>query len=375
MLTPLLVLMGALMICFGDAALWKIRAQATVHYASTQTESFRNSYHAGFSVNARPANWPQPASLGGSGRKDIQEVKNQFWNQTGRFDYVEALQGNVRGSRPERALLNSELRETNPSDINKPWGEQTLVVDRQFLAERGVHAGTADITKKFPMLTRLLPSDGKFRVDLESQTLTRDWYFSDLHLGWNGDRRARHLYNEFNEDHSRIINNRYNLEPSKNGQLQNLWNRFDKSYKVLKDPSLLASGDYGGLFPNLSPEDYRNYNKFALDSLDNDRDWMPYHPNARRPPDFHPARPTGCELYLEKYIDFETGPYRAYLASIRRVPMEMAMAWLGTYRSELDKRLKIPGYAPKGPLNNGQLDARIRNLENYIGLLRAYGYK
>lgn len=331
MLTPFLVLMGALMICFGDAALWKIRAQATVHYTSTQTESFRAGQHSGFSgLNPRPANWPQPASMGGQGGADLNEVQDLFWNQTGPID-VAALQGDSGSGR------NATLTD--------PFMGNRFTVDRQFMAERGVHQGTAAITKRFPMLTKVLPSDGTFRVDLQSEMLTRDWYYSDMNLGWNSDRRANHLYNQSYADPG-------NLDPSKNLQLQPLWTDFETAFNNLKS----------------------NPNKADLDFLDNDQEWTIYHPGSR-PPDFHPPRPTGCVLEMEDYLNFDTGRYRAYLASIRRVPLRMARAWVGTYQAELEARLNIPGYVPKGPLSDSELDARIQNLESYIRLLQAAGYQ
>ena len=64
LLTPFLVLMGALMICFGDAALWKIRAQSSVHYATTQYEPFRvAAFDTTSGFNPRPANWPGITSV------------------------------------------------------------------------------------------------------------------------------------------------------------------------------------------------------------------------------------------------------------------------------------------------------------------------
>jgi hypothetical protein len=340
LLTPFLVLMGALMICFGDAALWKIRAQSAVHYAGTQTESFRGAQFAGFSANPRPASWPQPAALRGGGRGDITKVQDFIRKKTGDKLNVAAVHGN-QGS-GSQALL-----------VENVYTGNRLTVNRQFLAEKGVHAGTADLTRNFPMLTRVLPNNGRYRIDHETQFLTRDWYFSDLGLGWNSDRRANHLYNQRSNDP-------YNLEPSKNSnpKLNQLWQKFDG-----------RQSNVDGAFELL----LANPDKAGLDPLDYDLDWLPY-TGSRVPPDFHPARPTGCELYLEDYIDFDNGGYRRYLASIRRVPMQMASRWLGTYKAELNARLKIPGYVPKGPLSIPELGARIKALEKYINLLRAAGF-
>lgn len=320
LLTPFLMLMAALMICFGDAALWKIRAQATVHYAGTQTEPFRGSQFDGASgLNPRPASWPRPASLGGRGGADINSVQDLFWNQTGTEDTA-ALQGSF-GSGSTTTLVD-------------PYMGNQFVVNRTMIADRGVNAGAAAITKPFPMLTRILPPDGRFRVDLQSESLTGDWYFTNVGLGWNTDRRADHLYD---------------IDPGKIPQLNQLWNDFLEAFNNLKS----------------------NPTKRDLDPLDDDPEWSIYHPGSR-PPDFHPPRPTGCEIDLLEYIT--SGDYEAYLQRIRRVPLRMAQAWYSTYHGEWSAR-QNPMYVPKGPLSDAELERRFNLLQDYTNRLRANGYQ
>jgi hypothetical protein len=344
MLTPLLVLMGALMICFGDAALWKIRAQAAAHYQATQTESFRAAYYdANSPMNPRPVSWPGYANMGGEGRGDIDPQTNPDfldqsppnWSLPG--GKGEALEGSSGGKTDEITYLNSRLRDSTGGD----WGEKTLVVNRRMILQKGVHAGTAEITKTFPMLTRLLPNNGRFRVDHDMESLDGDWDFANLGLGWNGDRRAFHLYNDANQPN-------FSLDPSINSQLRDLWKRFNEAYR-----NLVKNTD-----PNLK-------------YLDNDREWLIYHSRASRPPDYHVTPQNVREIDLSKYVT--SGEYKRYLDRVRRVPRRMARDWLDTYSTEYGNR-QDPNYTPKGPLKDSELLDRITVLSNFLNYLSTKGY-
>jgi hypothetical protein len=316
LLTPFLVLMGALMICFGDAALWKIRAQTAVHYAGTQTESFRGSQFAGFPPNPRPETWPSLGSMSGSGGRNVSSVQNLFWNQSGPED-VAALQGNIGGG--------------SQTSLVDPYQNNQTVVNRQMFADRGVHAGAVSLTKQFPMLTRLLPSNGTYRVSLQSQFLTGDWYFSNLGLGGNESRRAARLYV---------------IDPTRIPGVMALWQDFIADFRQL---------------PTVPP---------AINYLDNDAEWLIYHPGGR-PPDFYPPRPGGCELDLIPYS--ESSQFKGHLRQILLVPRNMAMAWRRVYLGELGARMN-PDYTPKGPLSDDELKNRADILSSYISRLQAAGY-
>ncbi|MBM4076542.1 MAG: hypothetical protein FJ267_13005, partial [Planctomycetes bacterium] len=73
---PMLLIMMALMINFGVAGAWKVRAQVNSRYAGWRTLTNRTG-----ESNAIPPYWPQSAGLSAVSGSSLNSV-NQIWNSS-----------------------------------------------------------------------------------------------------------------------------------------------------------------------------------------------------------------------------------------------------------------------------------------------------
>ncbi|MBD3674315.1 MAG: hypothetical protein HUJ26_12390 [Planctomycetaceae bacterium] len=322
---PFLLLMGALMICFSDASLFKIRAQTAAHYAATQTESLRNSNYAlsATNINPQPDDWPEPGTIQGEEGGRLQNLP-QTWNvpNTNTQGRSNALQGNLQ----------------------EPVFGKSLRVNRKFVMENGMRRGRVRRTRQFPMLQRILSDDGNYRVNHEYDYLQGDWDYGNI----------GHVANQPYSGNVRTDQWRANtlydisLMPQEVGA-QNL------------DNFLALKRALANLQALTNKNDTTSRNVDDLDALDADWEWLDYH--SSWPPNFHP-HPSGCVDSFEEYRD--SGQLRNFLRRIQRVPRRMATTWRDVYDRELRNRQTIVGYIPLGPYSDAELEQKIRDHDFFL---------
>jgi len=341
MLSPLLAMMAALMICFADASLFKIRAQTNVHYAATQTESFRLSSFAlgNQQLNPQPNNWPIPGTIGGNGTQALQNVDN-FWNLPG-YPGSDALQGNS-GSGRITTLTNHYEQRQNVGN--------SFMVDRDFQLDQGMREGRVTIDRTFPMLQGMLPNNGQYSIDHDLEYLEGDWNYGNVGLQRNSPTNNGIVRTE-----EWRANDLYHIHPTELPQLSGYWSDFMNAFNQLRN----LTNKRDTTIPNTDD----------LDALDADVEWTWYRPGW--PPNFHP-HPSGCEIDLEDYL--ASNAYPSYLSNIRRVPGRMCRSWQSVYGLELRNRQTIPNYAPMGPLSDQQLQDKLGQLDVFEQGLRTKGY-
>lgn len=163
---PLMLFVMALVVNFGTAAAWKVRAQAATRYAGWRTIAGRTGQ-----LDPNPAAVPSSASLTGSGGTALNNP-DTVWNGS-----AELTTPVVRG----------------PA-IADPLTGQVITVVRELEATEGMHSGQADLTLHLPLLKGILPDNGRYRFDLSQSLLDRRWEYHDLGYGDNRSRRAKVWY-------------------------------------------------------------------------------------------------------------------------------------------------------------------------------------
>ena len=340
LVTPFLVFVGALMVNFGDAALWKIRSQANVHYAMTQTQPFRASSYANDPVrNPRPQSWPSPATWGSSGGANIDRLQNESWNVPDQEETF-AVQGD-----PIQDSFAGSGQWTKNAPI--PASSNSIEVDRRMFMERGVHRGRVGVQQHYPMLSKIISPTGNYSFDNNSEQLSGDWDYGNLGLRANGYRRTFDLYG---------------IEPDELSNFdQSLISNFEQAVQDLQ-------GAYASMSASSGPAPI---NQHPVDPLDDDAEWQLYTGGS---PNFHP-HPRGCDLELREFLlrpaSGATSPYERHLFAVRRLPRRMADSWIGMYQREIARqRGNPPTIPPQPPLPGGmdipELEAEIANLDRFL---------
>lgn len=323
---PFLVLMAALMICFSDASLFKIRAQTAVHYAATQTEGVRGSQYSlqATNLNPRPDDWPEPGTISGDGTGSLANGPSS-WNVPDNNDYwgrSNALQGSLQ----------------------EPVFGKSLPVNREFFMEEGMRRGRVTRTRQYPMLQSILSDDGNYRIDHDFEYLQGDWDYGNIgHV-------ANQPYGGSVRTDQWRANTLYDISlmPDEVG-VENL------------DEFLALREALTNLQDLTNKNDTASRNVDDLDALDADWEWLDY--RAGWPPNFHP-HPVGCVDSFEEYRD--SGALQGFLDRIQGVPRRMATSWKRTYEAELNQRRNDPDYIPRGPLSDAELQEKIDELKDFL---------
>jgi len=148
---PILLFVMALMINFGIAACWKIRALTMAREAVWGMRPPRTG-----NTNPRPGYWPESASVRTGGPIDVPELDDP------RVDQPVA-----RGPLPG-AIVDNELLDPT----------------------RGLRSGTADIARRYAMLGRM----GNYHLKATIRLLDDKWQFWRTKLGANRQRRIPAIY-------------------------------------------------------------------------------------------------------------------------------------------------------------------------------------
>jgi len=149
---PILLFVMALMINSGIITCWKIRALSMAREAVWGTRPPRTG-----NTNPRPGYWPASASVRTGGPRDVPELDDP------RVDQPVA-----RGPLPA-----------------------AIVDDRLLDPTRGLRSGTADITRRYPMLGRM----GSYHLKAITRLLDDKWQFWRMaKLGANRKRRVPVIY-------------------------------------------------------------------------------------------------------------------------------------------------------------------------------------
>ncbi|HUT08891.1 MAG TPA: TadE family protein [Thermoguttaceae bacterium] len=149
---PILLFVMALMVNFGIAACWKIRALSMARQAVWGMRPPRTG-----NTDPRPGYWPKSASVRTGGPEDVPELDDP------RVDQPVA-----RGPLPA-AIVDNELLDPT----------------------RGLRSGTAEITRRYAMLGRM----GNYHLNAVTRLLDDKWqYWRMEKLGANRKRRVPVIY-------------------------------------------------------------------------------------------------------------------------------------------------------------------------------------
>jgi hypothetical protein len=149
---PILLFLMALMINFGAATTWKIKALLASRHAVWSTR-----WPRGGARMPRPAYWPDQAKLDASPGKDAPELDDPRVNLPV-----------VRGPLPPGLSVKGHLLDPG----------------------RGVRTGTAEVERVFP----LLPEIGRYSVKTEQSLLDNKWQYQRMGMSRNLFRRTIVIY-------------------------------------------------------------------------------------------------------------------------------------------------------------------------------------
>ena len=149
---PILLFVMALMVNFGTAACWKVRTLTMARHALWGTRWPRTGMS-----DPRPKYWPVAGGVRTAGPSDVPELDDPRVNLPV-----------ARGSLEPGATVNAELLDPT----------------------RGLREGSADITRKFPMLARM----GASELHADTQLLDDKWQYQRMGLPSNRHRRIPVIY-------------------------------------------------------------------------------------------------------------------------------------------------------------------------------------
>lgn len=148
---PILLFIMALMINFGTAACWKIRALSVARHAVWGSRWPRTGFN-----NPRPKYWPDTAHSAAHEAGEVPELDDP------RVDLPVA-----RGPLPAATVKEDMLDPT-----------------------RGLRRGSADITREFPLLAKM----GEYEMDARTHLLDDKWQYQRMGLPRNVHRRIPVIY-------------------------------------------------------------------------------------------------------------------------------------------------------------------------------------
>lgn len=146
---PILLFLMALMVNYGTVASWKVRALTVARHSMWASRDQRESALAN---NPRPAYWPDNAGIGHGGAGDAASLADP------RVDLPIA-----RG--PSIPIARGSML---PAIV--------VVVNRNLLdPTRGLHMGSAELERKFPLLASL----GKYRLASRQRLFQNTWHYQN----------------------------------------------------------------------------------------------------------------------------------------------------------------------------------------------------
>lgn len=155
----------ALMINFGVAGAWKVRAQVATRYAGWSTVAERTGQS-----NPPPDNWPRNALLEEVDGTNLPEV-DQLWN--GHQDLLaEAIRGPM---------------------LTSPNQTIPVPVERRMEMDAEVQRGHARLDRPLPLL-RGATTNGRFSYDLNQDLFDNRWQFFTMGFSHNEAMRALQWY-------------------------------------------------------------------------------------------------------------------------------------------------------------------------------------
>jgi hypothetical protein len=148
---PILLFVMALIMGYGTAACWKVRALTVARH-----ELWGSRWPRTGNTNPRPSYWPASASVNASGLDNATELDDR------RVDQPVA-----RGPLPR------------------------VIVDRDLLDHtRGFRKGAAGLTRDYPLLAKM----GPYHLDANTRMLDDKWQYQRMRLSNNWERRVPILY-------------------------------------------------------------------------------------------------------------------------------------------------------------------------------------
>ncbi len=149
---PILLMVMALMVIFGNAVVWKLRAATTARHAVWRARTPRTG-----AIDPKPLNFPDPSSMAAGDGESLQRLDDP------RIDHVV-----VRG--PSMGLMG----------VNRDLLDPT----------RGERVGAAEITHDYPMLGKM----GEYDFAVDHPLLDDQWRYWEMGIGRNTSRRIPYIY-------------------------------------------------------------------------------------------------------------------------------------------------------------------------------------
>lgn len=308
---PILLFMMALMINFGSAGAWKIRAQANARYAGWRTLTNRTGEN-----NASPQFWTSSGTLSTRTGNPLPDVQGA-WNANQDLSCP-----CVRGTQ-----------------LTAPNAVSAINVPGRIEMDDDVIQGRAELERNLPLLRGALPAtNGRFRFDVTQDLFDNHWQYSSLGIPWNDYPRSRVWWDIEHSDLAAL-----------DGSIDTHKQLLDQNLQLLQS----------------------NPNQADLYPLDMDDEFTRY--NGPPAPDFYPRIGRYCtddsmalyNSYISR-VDQNGRPNpNSLLSRIDRLPCTMSQSFTSMYRSWICE-LEQCG-APDGDID--PLRQRYGDLQQFMGSL------
>ncbi len=328
MVLPILLFMAALIVNFGISYMWSVRALSVSRHAtwSSRRDGILddNDVPTARTENPESENWWQ------------------YWHQLG---------GSIGSGSPGPIDSLADPRVDHPV-VRGPMIE-SITVNRDLLdPARGQRRGTAEISRKFPIMTKFfwkLTKKEDYRIKTASELLDNKWQFHDTGLGHNNQRRT-------DQPEHNPLYQFPSFSSLENAYAQAIWG----AYSAHSDP--------------------------AFDVMDREEDFVYYPPIVLRGgghPDFYPRLKKFCSLdrsladeRVEDLIDRIQGrPETDDEKEVLKLPESMCQRFKRFYEGmvrEMEEILAMDPPPPPPDYNLGAIRAEIPGLKSKISILESY---
>jgi hypothetical protein len=313
---PILVIMMALMVNFGVAGAWKVRAQVNTRYAAWRTVNARTGEY-----NPRPAYWPQGVALNTNTGADLPMV-SQIWDS-------------------QQDLLCPCVRGPN---LTAPSAEVPVNVKGRLELDGSVLEGSTSLSRPLPVLRTALPG-GQFQFNLKQDIFDNQWQFYSLNIPWNNSIRALVWWNI---EHADLAT----LDAAISQNLQLLNNNLQTLQTAPTRPFL---------YPLDADDEFNRYN-----NGENTTTWSS--------PDFYPRLARACQsdpnVVYNQFVS-RIGPNgkanpNSLLSRIDNLPCSMSTSFLNLYKKWICQLEQCQ-------FSDGAIDPlrqRYNDLSQFVGTLR-----
>lgn len=336
---PLMLFLMALIINIGTVGAWKVRAQANVRNASWRTLHIRTGNSA-----PNPPMWPATAQLSGAGGSDLTQPQ-QLWDQ-------------------EQDLATPSVR---GQGVTEPTQGMSIVVHPMLVMQDGVHDGRAPLERQIPLLRGILPSNGRYNLDIRQNVLDGNWEYHNIRT------QAGAGYSRNLDQRAAVL---YDIEPGDFPSSAALQVQLRQTLAEIRNPgNYTGTGSWADLAPLDADAD------LARLSMLPPANEPPRPPNPNlgatqptgNPPDLYPGQRVLQACAADPSVLRTTQHFTRYIENdIRRLPGNVARRFRQYYQDRLDHLQELQNQVPPVPVDTTEmsdLQAEIDLLDEFISAL------